>query len=657
MLKKYLVVLLLFALLAGCGGGSGTPEAVTVAGPPPTAVIAASRAPALSAASSAVTPEEAARQLMNFGESVYPEYFPGHPTTQSLPPFVYRYYPQTGTYLGVVVTDGSGYALNGVYVMGGTFGNAPLYVGPLSQFITPIGGVQALTFVQGPSGVINDPTIPLGSPPGNVWIQSSADLKGDGKRDLILGMGINPLSATEPGAVRILRPNAAGTGLLDVTRQLLGQGSLPSTFGASQIAVGDFNRDGKFDIFIAEGGIDRPPLGGGRNVLLVSNGDGTYSDRSSTLPTVPDSSSSAAVGDVNGDGIPDLFVNNTPLPTRSYFLIGKGDGTFEQATDRLPADVSVPNGAGFDSAILVDLDGDGSPDLVMGSVDGVGGRNIVLYNDGRGNFAIRARVNLPLGSFGANARNNGILALDINGDGKMDLLILSTQTGALQDVGAAAQVLINQGNGVFVDATAGTLGSSATRVNGVFWDRLVAADINGDGRLDFYATGTQKLDDNGVVSLSIPMIWLNNGDGTFTSVNSDIFPNVPSRLEVMDVDGDGQLDFVTVSVGGAGEIGYRTFLNRTPRSVPGEPIIGTSFAANGQASISFSAPLGTGPSPITGYTATCSAGAQSGAGAASASPITVSGLTNGKSYSCTVRAASAAGSGLPSAAVLVKPQP
>lgn len=124
-------------LVAGCGVGGDDAGRTTAA---PSAVVTELRARALavSAATAAVTPEEAARQLMDYAESVFPVYFPGHPTTQVLAPFRYRHYAETGVYLGVVVSESAGYELLGVYVMGGPFGSAPAYVGPLASYITPV---------------------------------------------------------------------------------------------------------------------------------------------------------------------------------------------------------------------------------------------------------------------------------------------------------------------------------------------------------------------------------------------------------------------------------------------------------------------------------------------------------------------------------------
>lgn len=136
--------------VAGCGAGIDDP--VQSADPQVTvATKLRARALALSTAAGAVAPEEAARQLMDYAESVLKDYFPGHQPTGVLVPFHYRYYPETGAYLGVVVSEAAGYEYLGVYVMGGPFGSAPAYVGPLTSYITPVpppGG-------PGPSGFSN----------------------------------------------------------------------------------------------------------------------------------------------------------------------------------------------------------------------------------------------------------------------------------------------------------------------------------------------------------------------------------------------------------------------------------------------------------------------------------------------------------------------
>jgi hypothetical protein len=140
-MNKHLISLAAAAFLAGCGGGSD--ESASTANTP--AAAAAQLRTAMSAqavtqvkVSAAVSPAQAAEQLLNFAESTFPNFFPVHQSTGTFDPFLFRYYPQTGVYVGVVVKANMGYTLDGVYVMGGPFGDAPMYVGQLSAFITPV---------------------------------------------------------------------------------------------------------------------------------------------------------------------------------------------------------------------------------------------------------------------------------------------------------------------------------------------------------------------------------------------------------------------------------------------------------------------------------------------------------------------------------------
>lgn len=135
LITKHTTALAVAALLAACGGGADTTDTTTT----PQAAAGAMRARtlAVTAAASTVSPAESARQLMDYAEGAFTNYFPEHQATLSSGPFRYRAY-STGILLGVVVTADPSYVLNGVYVMGGTFGNSPLFVGLLTSFITPV---------------------------------------------------------------------------------------------------------------------------------------------------------------------------------------------------------------------------------------------------------------------------------------------------------------------------------------------------------------------------------------------------------------------------------------------------------------------------------------------------------------------------------------
>ena len=91
---------------------------------------------------------EGARRLLDLAQQTYPELFPGNAITQTSAPFLYRHYPATGTYLGVVVQSDPAYTLNGVYVMGGPFPSTPVLVGRVQDFVNL--GVAAASAARAP---------------------------------------------------------------------------------------------------------------------------------------------------------------------------------------------------------------------------------------------------------------------------------------------------------------------------------------------------------------------------------------------------------------------------------------------------------------------------------------------------------------------------
>ena len=158
------------AFLAACGGGgpeTQVPAAQTVVTTAAVTVqtfakpaIGVAQAPAsvkkfaLSAQLTAnvvdpyggVSPVEAVTQLFDkVAETTYSEFFPPKKFSLDWADWNYRYYPETGVYVGVPIhaAPASGLIPGGVYVMGGTFGEVPTYVAPLTQFITPVKPCEA----------------------------------------------------------------------------------------------------------------------------------------------------------------------------------------------------------------------------------------------------------------------------------------------------------------------------------------------------------------------------------------------------------------------------------------------------------------------------------------------------------------------------------
>lgn len=121
----FLAGVLALVALTSCGGAGS-------ADPFMEASLSKSRRHALAEPStvpSDVDPLDAARQLFEFAELKYPQYFPAVTESGYYAPYLYRYYASTGVYLGVARAD--------VYVMGGPFGDVPVLVGPITRFMTP----------------------------------------------------------------------------------------------------------------------------------------------------------------------------------------------------------------------------------------------------------------------------------------------------------------------------------------------------------------------------------------------------------------------------------------------------------------------------------------------------------------------------------------
>ncbi len=205
----------------------------------------------------------------------------------------------------------------------------------------------------------------------------------------------------------------------------------------------------------------------------------------------------AAVGDINGDGKQDMVYIRTVSASAYYLDVKTNDGM-----GNFKSTSSTTTSELEGSIRLADVNGDGKLDVLMGNIS-TGTLDVKLGN-GDGTFA--ATTKYSTGGTNANIR----ALADFNGDGKADVLVTNSN---------GVSLLLGNGDGSFGSPV-------ATDVSGA----LASGDFNGDGKIDLLVQ----------TSSSSPVaVRLGNGDGTFQSA---IAAGTASTTISGDFNGDGKLD-------------------------------------------------------------------------------------------------------------------
>src|SRR5207253_2353570 len=189
------------------------------------------------------------------------------------------------------------------------------------------------------------------------WPAAVADLDGDGALDLVVGN-----DATDEKVIYL------GDGK--------GHFMLAGTFGAARwptrnVTVVDLNRDGRPDIVVANRSEDQP----GANYVCLNDGRGHFP---ACRALSPESATTIAAGDINGDGVPDLVVSHRD-GGQSYIFINDGKGGF---AEKHPFGLA---NAETRAIALSDLNGDGRTDIVIG--DQARGGAFIYFNQGGMKFS------------------------------------------------------------------------------------------------------------------------------------------------------------------------------------------------------------------------------------------------------------------------------
>jgi hypothetical protein len=228
---------------------------------------------------------------------------------------------------------------------------------------------------------------------------------------------------------------------------------------------------------------------------------------------VPGGPRALAVGDLNGDSVPDLVTANFTGKSVSV-LLANGDGTLQaRNTYGTNTDGSVV------AVTIADFNGDSKPDLATANLSG--NDYSVLINNGNGTFGSAA-------TYGVSSQPRDLIAGDFNGDGKRDLAIASQGSSDVS-------VIMGNGNGTFASGFV-AYGVGATPLS------VATGDFNRDGKVDLVTANSAG--DN--VS-----VLINNGTGVFaTAVNYNIGARSgPRSVVVGDLNGDGWQDLATANLG------------------------------------------------------------------------------------------------------------
>ncbi len=269
-----------------------------------------------------------------------------------------------------------------------------------------------------------------------------------------------------------------------------------STAYYQEITIGDVNGDGVDDLITT--GTYTNNIG-----VVLGNANGTFRAAIVLDAVTVGVNNDIELGDFNGDGR--LDIASVDYSNSLLVLLGNGDGYFNSATSYAASNIrQIASG---------DLNGDGRLDLVSS-----GGGHVFLGNLD-GSFSLIAGV----GGLGRSTE-----LADVNGDGKLDALGISTSSGG------TLWLALGNGNGTFQSVKSYATGGISNNDY-----QLSTADLNGDGFADAIAS------ENGSDTIGI---FLGRADGTFGPRVSYAAPTgagfVGDATTIGDFNNDGALDIV-----------------------------------------------------------------------------------------------------------------
>jgi len=390
------------------------------------------------------------------------------------------------------------------------------------------------------------------------------DFDGDGWLDIFVVSGTRFKDAPPEATNRLYRNNHDGT-FSDVTDKA----GLRRTGWGQGVAIGDYNNDGRPDLFVTYWG---------ENALYRNNGDGTFTDVAAQAGLIPAPApdhpywySGATFLDYDRDGNLDLFVATytdydirkvpkpganpncnwkgvpTPCgprglrPGRHFLFRNRGDGTFEDVSDKSGIAKSRSS-FGF-TAVAADFDDDGWQDIYL-ACDST--PSLFFHNNHDGTFTEDGiERGVALNPDGMEQAGMGLAVGDLNGDGILDVL----KTHFADDTPGLYQGL---GKGQFDEIT--QKAGLAVETRYVSWG-VAIPDLDNDGLPDiFMVTGNVYPDTERSLPAypyaTPPLLFRNLGNGRFEELGEhEAGPAMQEKhssrgMAAGDIDNDGDVDLV-----------------------------------------------------------------------------------------------------------------
>lgn len=383
---------------------------------------------------------------------------------------------------------------------------------------------------------------------GNPYGVAVGDIDGDGKADMV--------------AVDITMDRVS------VYRNISASGSITTSSFAPKVdfttgvqpikaVIKDVDGDGRQDVIVAT----TDYTGAGFvSVLQNTSTSGTISFAAKVDFATGWNSLYVAVGDLDGDGKPELVLANT-----NSDLVGVFRNTFTSGaitTSSFAPRVDFPTGQYPSGVAIGDVDGDGKPEIITANSGGT----ISVLRSTATIGALTSTSFAPKVDFAAGARPEAIAIADMDGDGKLDIVVSNSDYNA-----GSVSILRNT-------ATAGTILSSSLSgkvsfATGSYSSGMSIGDVDGDGKPDIAVANRYSN------NVSVLLNTATSGSIAASSLTKTDYTSgvEPSDVAISDLDNDGKPDLVIANFGD----NYVSVLQNVPLSTL--PVAGLSFTATKKA--------------------------------------------------------------------------